>query len=53
MLNWGSFHEKRGIIQIFKIEFVFGIVKKYGDKNIIILGSREQVDAFLNGEKLW
>ena len=33
VLNWGSFHEKRGIIQIFKIEFVFGIVKKYGDKN--------------------
>jgi hypothetical protein len=32
VLNWGSFQEKRRIMQIFKIEFVFKIVKKYGDK---------------------
>ena len=31
---------------------VLELLKKYGDKNIIILGSREQADAFLNGEKL-
>ena len=31
---------------------VLGLLKKYGDKNIIILKSREQVDAFLNGEKI-
>ena len=27
-------------------------LEKYGDKNIIILGSREQANAFLNGENL-
>ena len=31
---------------------VLELLKKYGDKNIIILKSREQVDAFLNGEKI-
>ena len=31
---------------------VLELLKKYSDKNIIILESREQVDAFLNGEKL-
>ena len=31
---------------------VLELLKKYGDKNIVILKSREQVDAFLNGEKL-
>lgn len=28
------------------------LLEKYDDKNIIILRSREQADAFLNGEKL-
>ena len=31
---------------------VLELLEKYSDKNIIILGSREQADAFLNGEKL-
>ena len=31
---------------------VLELLKKYSDKNIIILGSREQADAFLNGENL-
>ena len=31
---------------------VLELLKKYGDKNIIIFKSREQSDAFLNGEKL-
>ena len=31
---------------------VLELLKKYGDKNIIILKSREQMDAFLNGENL-
>ena len=31
---------------------VLELLKKYGDKNIVILKSREQVDAFLNGEKI-
>ena len=31
---------------------VLELFKKYSDKNIIILRSREQADAFLNGEKL-
>ena len=31
---------------------VLELLKKYGDKNIIILKSREQADAFLNGENL-
>ena len=31
---------------------VLELLKKYSDKNIIILESREQADAFLNGEKL-
>ena len=31
---------------------VLELLKKYSCKNIIILGSREQVDAFLNGEDL-
>ncbi len=31
---------------------VFELLKKYSDKNIIILESREQADAFLNGENL-
>ena len=31
---------------------VLELLKKYSDKNIIILESREQTDAFLNGEKL-
>ena len=31
---------------------VLELLEKYGDKNIIILGSREQADEFLNGEKL-
>ena len=31
---------------------VLELLKKYGDKNIIIFKSREQADAFLNGEKL-
>ena len=31
---------------------VLELLKKYGDKNIIILGSREQANAFLNGEDL-
>ena len=31
---------------------VLELLKKYGDKTIIILKSREQVDAFLNGEKI-
>ncbi len=29
---------------------VIELIKKYSDKNIIILESREQADAFLNGE---
>ena len=32
---------------------VLELLKKYGDKNIIIFKSREQADAFLNGESLW
>ena len=31
---------------------VLELLEKYSDKNIIIWGSREQADAFLNGEKL-
>ena len=31
---------------------VLELLRKYGDKNIIILENREQADAFLNGEKL-
>ena len=31
---------------------VIELIKKYSDKNIIILESREQADAFLNGENL-
>ena len=31
---------------------VLELLEKYDDKNIIILESREQADAFLNGEKL-
>jgi len=31
---------------------VLELLEKYSDKNIIILRSREQADAFLNGEKL-
>ena len=31
---------------------VLELLKKYSDKNIIILGNREQSDTFLNGEKL-
>jgi len=31
---------------------VIELFEKYSDKNIIILRSREQADAFLNGEKL-
>ena len=31
---------------------VLELLEKYRDKNIIILGSREQADAFLNGEGL-
>ena len=31
---------------------VIELIKKYSDKNIIIFKSREEVDAFLNGEKL-
>ena len=31
---------------------VLELLKKYDDKNIIIFKSREQADAFLNGEKL-
>ena len=31
---------------------VIELIKKYSDKNIIILESREQADAFLNGEKI-
>ena len=31
---------------------VLELLKKYSDKNIIVLESREQADAFLNGEKL-
>ena len=31
---------------------VLELLKKFGDKNIVILKSREQVDAFLNGEKI-
>ena len=31
---------------------VLALFKKYSDKNIIILKSREQADAFLNGEIL-
>ena len=31
---------------------VLELLEKYRDKNIIILGNREQSDAFLNGEKL-
>ena len=31
---------------------VLELLEKYSDKNIIILESREQADAFLNGEKL-
>ena len=31
---------------------VLELLKKYGDKNIVICKSREQADAFLNGENL-
>ena len=31
---------------------VIELLEKYGDKNIVILRSREQADAFLNGEKI-
>ena len=31
---------------------VLELLKKYGDKNIIVFKSREQADVFLNGEKL-
>ena len=31
---------------------VLELLEKYRDKNIIIFGSREQADAFLNGENL-
>ena len=31
---------------------VIELIKKYSDKNIIILESREQADAFLNGENI-
>ena len=31
---------------------VLELLKKYSDKNIVILRSRELADAFLNGEKL-
>ena len=31
---------------------VLELLEKYGDKNIIVLESREQADAFLNGENL-
>ena len=31
---------------------VLELLKKYADKNIVIFKSREQADAFLNGEKL-
>ena len=31
---------------------VLELLKKYNDKNIIILESREQADAFLNGENI-
>ena len=31
---------------------VLKLLEKYSDKNIVILRSREQADAFLNGEKL-
>ena len=31
---------------------VLELLEKYGDKNIVILESREQADAFLNGESL-
>lgn len=31
---------------------VLELLKKYGDKNIIIFKSREEADTFLNGEKL-
>ena len=31
---------------------VLDLLEKYGDKNIIIFKSREQADAFLNGENI-
>ena len=31
---------------------VLELLEKYSDKNIVILESREQADAFLNGENL-
>ena len=31
---------------------VLELLEKYGDKNIVIFKSREEADAFLNGEKL-
>ena len=31
---------------------VLELLEKYSDKNIVILESREQADAFLNGEKI-
>ena len=31
---------------------VLELLEKYGDKNIVIFRSREEADAFLNGEKL-
>ena len=36
-------HQKPKVLELFE---------KYSDKNIVILRSREQADAFLNGEKL-
>ena len=32
---------------------VLELFEKYSDKNIVIFKSREQADAFLNGESLW
>ena len=32
---------------------VLELLEKYSDKNIVIFKSREQADAFLNGENLW
>ena len=31
---------------------VLELLQKYSDKNIVIFKSREEADAFLNGEKL-
>ena len=32
---------------------VLTLLKKYSDKNIIVFKSREEADAFLNGELIW